>query len=430
MVNPSTRLFLAVVYTLAVAACVAALRQTAEVPLLGLLLFVTLSFLSDSLAVDVPLAAMTSVTFSVLLAAMVLFGPTVAIAAAVVTGANWQDLKARVPIHKIAYNSAQASLAVYVAAFAYSIFGGQYGSGWSFPHSLLPTLAASVAFLATNMLLLSGVIALSEKISPFSVLKADFLPYFGNNLALVVLAVLMIKVFLTVGPAGLILLVAPLLVARQTLQVYVKLKEAYQGTVRSLVAAIEAKDAYTKGHSERVADYSERIARQIGLAEEEIEKLKIAALLHDLGKIGIQRRILSKSDKLSADEYRLMREHPELAAGILRNVDFLEEVIPTIYHHHEHVDGTGYVKRLRGDEIPLTARILAVADAYDAMTSARPYRPPLSEQAAAGELLSCCGSQFDRKIVQALLDAICVYPERGVDPGVAEGQLTILEETT
>jgi putative nucleotidyltransferase with HDIG domain len=234
----------------------------------------------------------------------------------------------------------------------------------------------------------------------------------------------------TVGPAGIVLLIAPLLVARQTLQVYVHLKQAYEGTIRSLVAAIEAKDSYTRGHSERVAGYAESIGRELALSEESIRKLRIAALLHDLGKLGIQRRILSKTGRLTEDEFGLMQEHPELATAILRDVSFLEDIIPAIYHHHEHYDGSGYVRNLKGEQIPLTARILAVADAYDAMISARPYRDALTPEMAAAELVSCSGSQFDRKAVDALLAATGVQPQVTEEIGISKGQLRFVDETT
>lgn len=291
-------------------------------------------------------------------------------------------------------------------------------------------LGASVTFLLVNTFLVAGVVALSEGKGLLDVLRVNFTPYVTNFLALVVLAVILVKTYITAGSAGVLLLIAPLLVARQTFQVYVKLRQAYQSTVQSLVAAIEAKDAYTRGHSERVADYSEMIARQLHMSDEAIDKLRIAALLHDLGKIGIQRSILSKTGRLTDEEFGLMREHPELATAILHDVDFLDDIIPTIYHHHEHYDGSGYVKKLKGEQIPLTARILAVADAYDAMISVRPYRPALEPQTAAAELVSCAGSQFDRKAVDALLAATGIQPQLDAEIGIAEGQLRFVDDTS
>lgn len=429
MINRQTRLYLLAVYACALGALAAMIIGNPRLLWGPLVLFALLSFASESLPVEVPRSARVSVSFSIYMAALILFGPAVAALSAVVGALNWPDLRERLPLYKLAFNGAQIVVSIAAASGVYHLLGGVYGSAWRFPHALVPTSVASLAYLLTNTLLVSCVIALSERANPLRIWQADFYPHARNSIALFVLAVIMVEIYLTVGPAGLLLLIAPLLVARQTLQVYMKLTEAYQGTIRSLVAAIEAKDSYTKGHSERVADYAEIIGRQLKISHAEIEKLRISALLHDLGKIGIQRRILSKPGRLSPEEYALMQEHPELATSILRDVHFLEDIIPTIYHHHEHYDGSGYAKNLKGDQIPFAARILAVADAYDAMTSVRPYRGALSPEAAAAELLSCSGSQFDRKVVEALLAGTHVEPQSAGDVTLAEGQLRILEDT-
>jgi len=202
---------------------------------------------------------------------------------------------------------------------------------------------------------------------------------------------------------GLALFVVPLLVARQTYQRYTDLRAAYTDAVRSLVAAIEAKDPYTKGHSVRVAEVAVAVANEMGLPADRVERVEVAALLHDLGKIGISPLILSKAEKLTLAEYEQIKRHPDIGAHILGKGAFFEGIVPIVRYHHEKIDGTGYCEGLAGDSIPLEARVLAVADSYDAMTSQRPYRNALTDEEALTELLSNTGSQFDASVVEAFV---------------------------
>ena len=189
-------------------------------------------------------------------------------------------------------------------------------------------------------------------------------------------------------------------------QLFEELRTNYLSTVEALVTAIDAKDPYTHGHSARVADYAIATARQLNMSEEEVEMMQAAAYLHDVGKIGIPEPILTKPGKLTVEEFEIIKTHPEISARILSPVNFRGEVISIVRHHHERFDGSGYPDRVKGESIPLPARILAVADAYDAMTSARPYRPPMDPVNAKAELLRCAGTQFDRDIVEAFLKTI------------------------
>jgi HD-GYP domain-containing protein (c-di-GMP phosphodiesterase class II) len=172
-------------------------------------------------------------------------------------------------------------------------------------------------------------------------------------------------------------------------------------SIQALVQALEARDSYTKGHSDRVNRYSMAIGRALGLSQEELDILHDASLLHDIGKIGVYDRILLKPSGLSKEEFELMRSHPDLAAGILSSLTFLKKHIPLIQHHHERQDGSGYPRGLKGEEIPLGARIIQVADTWDAMTSDRPYRRRMSTEAALKELEKSAGSQLDPQCVQA-----------------------------
>jgi putative nucleotidyltransferase with HDIG domain len=185
-------------------------------------------------------------------------------------------------------------------------------------------------------------------------------------------------------------------------------QSTYVGAIRALALALDARDPYTAGHSERVSAISVTIGRQMGLAPEDIDILRLGALLHDIGKIGISDNVLRKPDALTDEEYELIKEHPALGARILRTAPFLTQHVPIVELHHERPDGRGYPYGLTAGEIPMLARIVHVADAFDAMTSARAYRPALDSGYAIRELWRCAGTQFDAEVVQALLQAVAV----------------------
>jgi len=184
-----------------------------------------------------------------------------------------------------------------------------------------------------------------------------------------------------------------------------ELRTAYIQTIRALAEAIDAKDSYTRGHSERVAVYASRIGHQMGLRKELIERIYFAGLLHDVGKIGIPDAIITKPDQLTPEEYREIQKHPEIGAKILEPVEFLRSIVPCVRHHHEWYDGcqSGYPHRLAGDQIPLPARVIVVADTVEAMTSDRPYRKALSVDVVIAELRKYSGTQFDPVVVDSFL---------------------------
>jgi putative nucleotidyltransferase with HDIG domain len=185
-------------------------------------------------------------------------------------------------------------------------------------------------------------------------------------------------------------------------------QSTYVGAIRALALALDARDPYTAGHSERVSALSVTVGRQMGLFPEDIEVLRLGALLHDIGKIGISDDVLRKPGALTDEEFELIKEHPALGARILRTVPFLTQHLPIVELHHERPDGRGYPYGLTADEIPMLARIVHVADAFDAMTSARAYRPALDSGYAIRELWRCAGTQFDAEVVQALVQAVTV----------------------
>lgn len=202
-------------------------------------------------------------------------------------------------------------------------------------------------------------------------------------------------------------------------------QSAYVGAIRALAMALDARDPYTAGHSERVSAIAVAVGRQLNLEDDQLEVLRLGALLHDIGKIGISDHILRKPGSLTTEEYELIKQHPGLGARILRNVPFLTPHIPIVELHHERPDGKGYPHGLAGDEIPVLARIAHVADAFDAMTSARAYRSARGPGEALAELWGCAGAQFDAEVVQALarvLPHISAPPVAGSPDPAVTGQ--------
>ena len=187
---------------------------------------------------------------------------------------------------------------------------------------------------------------------------------------------------------------------------YDKLEKAYLESIETLRYTVEAKDTYTRGHSDRVSAYSVLLGQKLNLSEEDIKILKVGGLFHDIGKIGVPDSILLKTSKLTDDEYSEIKNHPTIGAHILSNATIFKDVIPIVKHHHERYDGFGYPGKLKGEEIPYLARIAAVADAFDAMTSRRTYRDSLSLDIVKAEIEKCKGTQFDPELADAFLDLL------------------------
>jgi HD-GYP domain-containing protein (c-di-GMP phosphodiesterase class II) len=182
-------------------------------------------------------------------------------------------------------------------------------------------------------------------------------------------------------------------------------RQLFLGTVKSLAAAIDGKDPYTRGHSERVARFSLAIAERMNLSDEEMEKLRISALLHDVGKIAIDDKILKKPAALTDEEFEIMKQHPQRGYKIMSQIPAMKDFLPGMYMHHEMINGQGYPQGLKGDEIPMQARIVSVADTFDAMTTDRPYQKALPLDDALARIKTFVGTRYDETVVAALVEA-------------------------
>ena len=194
-------------------------------------------------------------------------------------------------------------------------------------------------------------------------------------------------------------------IALDNARLYQELEEMFFQTAESLSDAIEKRDPYTGGHTKRVTTYSLAIARHLFLKPDETKWLRLASVLHDVGKIGIEDQILRKQEPLSREEFNMIKHHSNIGAEIITHVRQLREIIPGVKYHHEQIDGGGYPEGLKGEQMPLLAKIVAVADTYDAMTTDRPYRKAKTKEVAIGELKKCSGTQFDKDVVEAFIQA-------------------------
>ena len=319
-------------------------------------------------------------------------------------------LRRRHPI-KALFNVAQASLALSLGIAAFLLLGGRplpqlvhMPLLHAAQSNVLPTIALIIVFFATNSFLVSGVIAISGDVSLLHIWKKNTLATAPYDVLASPVVYLLGWIYVSAGALGATALCIPLLGVRQLYKTNSQLEQVNRELLELMVKAIEARDPYTSGHSRRVAHYSKIIARGIGLSAHEIERIGIAALLHDVGKIHeVYAPILRKPDKLTPDEWAIMQTHPIKSAELVSTVSQLQDIVAAVRHHHENWDGSGYPDGLAGDDIPLGARVVLFADTIDAMTTDRPYRKALGEAQVRSELAKFRGKQFDPEICEKLL---------------------------
>jgi hypothetical protein len=313
---------------------------------------------------------------------------------------------------KHAFNGAQAALSALIAGTVYHAIPGSATGGFAhaaFPRVLPSVAVAGLSYYVLNNLFVAVVVRLTTDTSMRAVwwngVAEMAVPTLGYGSIGLIMAVLWVG---GVGAVAALLVLAPLMIARWAFEQYSEQHAAYDATVRSLIQAVETKDYYTRGHSERVAKASVLIAQQLGMREDRLEMLRYAGMLHDVGKLGVPTKLLQKTGPLDDEEFASIKLHPTRGYEMVNGISFLEEATLGIRHHHERVDGRGYPDGLAADEIPEFARLIAVADAFDSMTSTRSYRGARSVEAAIRELRRWAGTQFDGVMVEALVVAVGV----------------------
>ncbi|MEV6109434.1 HD-GYP domain-containing protein [Streptomyces sp. NPDC051940] len=343
--------------------------------------------------------------YPVLLAGAFLLEPAEAVLVAV-PGALFSSVRGEHAALRRVWRAAQLGLAAAAAAAVCRLTAHDRLEQPAFPELLLPGLGVALVFCLAVSLLDAAVLVAAERRPVGGVLRA--LPagvpaYLVHGLAGLMMAVLWRSPY---GPVSSLLVLLPMHISCWVFAQYHRERAAHQATIRALVQAVDIKDRYTRGHSERVGRASVLIGRELGMAEERQEVLRFAGILHDVGKLGVPTRILRKDGPLTDEERRVIQLHPEYGHEMVRGIGFLGEARSAILHHHERLDGRGYPHGLVGDDIPEFARVVAVADAFDAMTSTRSYSRAREVSVALAELERCAGRQFDPRMVHALVRAI------------------------
>jgi HD superfamily phosphohydrolase YqeK len=339
------------------------------------------------------------------LAAVILVGP---VGAALVACFTLLGVRRGPSLAQRLFNTGMFTLGAYLAGRTFLLFGGSVGTPASnqFPAIIAPFVGAAVAFVVINFTLLRGVLLLAGGAGTQSGRVGLDFKVLLTDLGYAVFGVLIAALWGVLGPFTPVLVIIPLMVARWAVAQFAAQQRAYEATVSALCQAVETKDFYTRGHSERVSRGSVMIAREIAMRAERVEAIRYAGMLHDVGKLGVPTSVLQKSGALTDDEYAAIQLHPMRGLDIVREIGFLDEALAGIMHHHERIDGRGYPMGLAGDEIPEFARVLAVADAFDAMTSTRSYRGARPVPEAVAELRKWAGTQFDPAFVDAFVTAI------------------------
>jgi putative nucleotidyltransferase with HDIG domain len=375
--------------------------------LFGLGFWTLITLFAQALPVRMPRGTLVSVAIAPIVATMTLGGPLAAGIVATLGTTELREIRRRIPLLGTAANHAGIALPTILGAFVVEAIRptseatNAIGTLVSFGATMA---GASVLFVA-NVAITAGVVALRTGEPAHIIIRGDARGFAANLLALAPLSWLMSRIFLFGGGWWATLLFAlPLYTTRVAHHRFVEMRDMFTQTIGALAEAVDKRDPFTSKHSHRVKAIAVDIGREMSVREAELEALEWGGLLHDVGKIGVPDAVLLKQERLNREERMIMNAHPVLGAQIIAPVTKLAPELPIIRHHHEWYNGSGYPDRLIGDEIPKLARILHVADAFEAMTAARPYRmTPLTPEQALAELRKFAGVQFDPVVVDAFV---------------------------
>jgi putative nucleotidyltransferase with HDIG domain len=394
-------------------------------PPLNALLFAALGLVAGACAVKIPgLSALVSASDTFFIASAMLAGPAAAIIAMTIdsTALAWRR-KTGIGPRRLLFNATAPSLSLWAGTRVFQVLGGNALPSAQPTDVILPLIALTAVYFGLNSGLTAQAISLDTN-TPFLTVWRRLWPLAVNHVAAASAAFCFVIVMRSAGALA-ACAVAPLVVVLHlTLRSILgrladaerhvqKIDHLYLSTIETLATAIEAKDGVTSDHIRRVQKFAIGLARALGLKDErEIKAINAAALLHDTGKLAVPEHILNKPGKLTALEFEQMKLHVDVGADILSSIDFPYPVVPIVRAHHESWDGSGYPRGLRGEEIPIGARILSVVDCYDALTSDRPYRPALSDDEAMQIVLERSGKMYDPHVVDAFTK---VYRELAVE---------------
>jgi len=374
-------------------------------------IFSLLAFLLELMPVYLQGGVALSISFTLVYAVLLLFSPYFATSVAFLC-MFFATIKS--PYYASLFNASQYALSAFLSGKVFQMLGGYELSWQSLPFYGVAAVSI-LAFFVSNTFLVGGVISLSQG-TPLRLFwrEKNIREILFQYFALFPFSLLLYLVYSYVGYWGIILFFFPLMVARYSFKLFADTKKNHLQLLQALIAALDARDSYTAGHSSRVAELSLQIAEHLHLPPQKREALEYAAVLHDVGKLGIQDSILTKQGELSEDEHSLVCEHPEIGYKILGEVDFLQEAAQIVLAHHERMDGSGYPEGKKGEEIPIEARIVGAADVFDALTSDRPYRRAYSAEEALKIMENEEKGGFDPEVLQILRKIVEEKREKNV----------------
>jgi len=384
----------------------------------GIGVWFVLLLAAEALPIPLPRGGTVTVASILDVGAIILFGPWIAGALDLVTTIPAQMIILRQRGSAAALNAGLYASTTILAGAAFLAAGGSLGAP-KLAHDLWPALLGGSLYFALNTGWVSLVLGARTHESALTIWRQQFRDGVPQAALAIGFGLLFAQVRVVGGIAGVLLLVVPLVLARHALRLYADLREDLVSFVRALSVALDAVDPYTHEHSVRVAEYSVRLARHFGLPESEVETIHYAALVHDIGKIAQRPDVIRKPTSLDDEERRLMMRHPEAGARIVGEIRSLRAAAVMVRTHHWRPDGKGYPPGLSAADVPLGARIINVCDAFDAMTSDRPYRRGLAPAKALNELRKHAGTQFDLELVVALAE-LHEVGLLGTDPAESE----------
>lgn len=406
-INTKTKVYLGFLVALALTLYIYLALNFSLGPI-GLLAFWSvLAIVVESLLIPLPNNTIgVSVGYAINIATIIIGGPLLATTVAglgflcrapKIAGRGYVHVL-NLPPHKSLFNVSQSIIVTALMSLIYFIIGGQIGS-----FSLIPTIVILLVGVVLNTSLISGFLSISASTHFINTWIGNIRGTFPSSVAVGTMGIIIALAFIGYGYGAVILFFGPLLLARYSFKLYIEMRNLYLSTIQALNKTVEAKDPYTSGHANRVEKFAVELAEAYHLPFESVQNIKTASILHDIGKIGINDSILNKATRLSQEEFHEIMRHPGIGADIISKVDFLKDITTIVKHHHERFDGKGYPDGLHGEEIPIEAAILTIADSYDAMTSDRPYRKALTQEEAFEELKKNAGTQFHPQLVETFI---------------------------
>ncbi|MDW7667859.1 MAG: HD-GYP domain-containing protein [Bacillota bacterium] len=385
------------------------------------LVFSILMIIAETFLIQLPGIGAVSVSFALSFAAIIISGP---LTAALITAIGLTFRRPYVegrgyvhifnsPPYKTIYNASQSILCAGLSGILYIYIQNNFAYLGVVADTMALVLTV-IAYVILNTSIMTLLIKFLNGGKIIAIWGENFKGVFLNAAAIGLLGIIVAFTYNNYGIGSVVLFFVPLLLARYSFKLYVDMRKNYMETVKALINAVEAKDPYTSGHASRVGKYAVEIGKELGLTSFELDKIRNAALLHDIGKIGVDDRILNKNKGLNNLEYEVIKNHPSTGYEIIKEIEFLKGSIDIVKHHHERWDGKGYPDGLKGEEISQLVSILTIADSFDAMTTDRPYRKAFSFEKAVFEIENNAGTQFNPNIVDDAIKALgkCVYVDK------------------